>query len=160
MFSLLPARFLQPALHSDGIELPAGLHLSESGLHYNKCGCPDISCLSCSRQNGPGGLLPRTQRHKGELSCTSAQPARKTCGACFQTPEGQLTLLQKSQGVSRQVPTSIFSGKCFSQIPHSTEAHWQPLSQRHPKLLPKEGRTAILQLFMMAKPFLPVCGQH
>lgn len=40
-------------------------------------------------------LLPRTQKHRGELSSTLAQPARKTCGACFQTPGRQLTLLQE-----------------------------------------------------------------
>lgn len=86
-------------------------------------------CLSRSRQNGPGERCSaqapakdtETQR---ELSSTSAQPARKTCGCCFQIPGGQLTLLQKSQGVTRQVLTSVFSGKCFSQIPLSIEAHW------------------------------------
>lgn len=70
--------------------LPAGLHLSESGLHYNKSGCSRFPASPASARTGSW------QGHKNTKgSSTSAQPARKTCGAWFQIPGGQLTLLQE-----------------------------------------------------------------
>lgn len=66
MFSLLCATFLQPTLHSDGIELPARLHRSESGLHYSQCGCSAISCLTCSHQSS------------SSKRCSAQAPAKDT----------------------------------------------------------------------------------
>lgn len=66
MFSLLRATFLQPTLHSDGIKLPARLHRSESGLHYNQRGCSVISCLTCSHQSS------------SSKRCSAQAPAKDT----------------------------------------------------------------------------------
>lgn len=141
MFSLLCARFLQPTLHSNGIEFPAGLHLSESGLHYNKCGCSEISCLTYSCQNGTGERCSAQAPAKDTRTQRGAE--QHISSACKEnvSQEDSSPCFRKSLGVTRQVPSSIFSGKCISQIPLSIEVHWQPLSQKHPVLsLPKERR--------------------
>lgn len=54
VFSLLRATFRSTTLHSNDIEFPAGLHCCDSVLDYKKCSWSEISCLTCSRQNGAG----------------------------------------------------------------------------------------------------------
>lgn len=108
-------------------------------------------------------FLPRTQTHKGKLSSTSAQRARKTWGACFQTPGRQVTLLHEESRYHQAGPLqhTVSSGKCISQLLLDAEVCWQSLTHREARSTSgyhcrKEGETAILRLLMKGRTFLLV----
>lgn len=108
-------------------------------------GCISLSQGSTTTSVAAPGSLPWRERlstgpcqghrnTKGSWAEHQLSLQGKRVGPASKPREGSSPCFRKSQGVTRQVPSSVFSGKFISQTPLSSEAHWQPLSQRHPRL--------------------------
>lgn len=141
MFSLLHVTFCSGTLHSDDTELPTGLHRHDSVLHHKRGPQAGLTSLvtpahakMAQASTAQYWFLSAndTNPHKGKLTSTLAQRARKTWGACFQTPGKQVTLLHEEsryhQACSLQHPPS--SAKFISQLLLNAKVFWQSLSHR------------------------------